>query len=455
MRITIAGGGIAGLFAALVVKSLKPDSLVTIIESERNLGGLLSELTHDGISFDTGVHTFYETGDPDVDNLLFSVVPIGGWNKLSGLRRDIGGIFQDGNLNLGNSYLNFLNLEPDLLDTLQKSYLMNFNSQKEIDFQNSYSALESKFGSELVNSGLSQFVTKFTGADPRTISPLVTAILPLSRVNLFSEESHRARISDREWNSRISYPDQRHLPDSLIPARSAYYPSSYGTQLYIDALVSKLDSLGVIIKTGTRIVRLSSSKVATDRGDEITFDLCLWAIHPIVLTRILGDTGQVMPTTNSVPMRTAIVSYLLIREPEMGDLYYAYDSTPGHISHRFSSPINFCSKSKVGNFFRFTNEVVFHRDLTDIEIMEKSSHELEKLGIFEIQDVQACYVSRVPGGYPNLNVEASCHLQEYLKERLKVLPNSVLPVGIMSEPDLFFQNDVLMNVYSKVKKILH
>ena len=455
MRITIAGGGIAGLFAALVVKSLKPDSLITIIESETNLGGLLSELTHDGVSFDTGVHTFYETGDPNVDNLLFSVVPIGGWNKLSGLKRDIGGIFQDGNLNLGNSYLNFLNLESDLLDTLQKSYLMNFNSPKQLDFQNAYSALESKFGSELVNSGLSQFVTKFTGADPRTISPLVTSILPLSRVNLFSEEIHRARISDQEWNSRISYPDQRYLPDFLIPARSAYYPSNYGTKLYIDALVSKLDSLGVIIKTGTRIVSLSSSKVATDRGEEITFDLCFWAIHPLVLARILGDTSQVIPTTNSVPMRTAIVSYLLKREPKMGDLYYAYDSTPGHISHRFSSPINFCSKSKVGNFFRFTNEVVFHRDMTDIEIMEKSSQELEKLGIFEIKDVEACYVNMVPGGYPNLNVEASSNLQEYLKERLKVLPNSVLPVGIMSEPDLFFQNDVLMNVYSKVYKTLY
>jgi protoporphyrinogen oxidase len=455
MRITIAGGGIAGLFAALVVKSLKPNALVTLIESEKKLGGLLSELTYEGVSFDTGVHTLYETGDPDVDNLLFSIIPTGGWNKLSGLSRDIGGIFQDGNLNLGNSYLNFLNLESDKLDILQKAFLVNFDSSKHLDFQNAHSLLESKFGSKLAGSGLNQFVTKFTGADPRTISPSVISILPLSRINLFSEETHRTRIDDSEWNSRISYPDQRRLPEFLIPTRSAYYPTNYGTQLYIDALVAKLDSLGVILKTDTKIIGLSNSKVVTDKGDEITFDQCFWAIHPLVLARILGDGGQVVPKTNSVPMRTAIVSYLLNREPKMGDLYYAYDSTPGHISHRFSSPLNFCSKSKVGNLFRFTNEVVFHQDMTEKEIMDKSSHELVELDIFEIRDIQACYVSRVPGGYPNLNVEASSALQEYLKKSLKVLPNSVLPIGIMSEPELFFQNDVLMNVYNKVRKILN
>jgi len=454
MRITIVGGGIAGLFAALVVKSLKPDAIVTIIESEKNLGGLLSGLTHEGVSFDTGVHTFYETGHPDVDSLLFSVVPTGGWNKLSGSRRDIGGIFQNGYLNLGNSYLNFLNLESDTLNSLQKSFLTKFDSSQQLDFQNAYSTLESKFGSELVDSGLSQFITKFTGADPRTISTAVTSILPLSRVNLFSEEIHRARFSDREWNSRISYPDQRRLPELLTPTKSAYYPSNYGTQLYIDALVAKLDSLGVVLKAGTKIVGLSNSKVATDRGDEITFDLCFWATHPLVLTRLLGEASQVIPNTNSVPMKTAIVSYLLKREPKMADLYYAYDSTSGHISHRFSSPINFCAKSKIDNLFRFTNEVVYHEEMTGSQIMAKSSQELIKLGIFEPQDVHASYVNLVSGGYPNFNVELSLSTQEYLKEKLGALPKSVLPVGIMSEPDLFFQNDILMNVYSKVQKIL-
>jgi protoporphyrinogen oxidase len=453
MKIIIAGGGIAGLFAALVVKSLKPDALVTIIESEKKLGGLLAELTYEGVSFDTGVHTFYETGDPDVDNLLFSIVPTGGWNKLTGLSRDIGGIFQDGSLNLGNSYLNFLNLESDKLVSLQKAFLTNFDLSKHLDFQNAHSALESKFGSKLVDSGLSQFVMKFTGADPRTISPSVISILPLSRINLFSEEIHRARISDAEWNSRISYPDQRQLPESLIPMRSAYYPSNYGTNLYINALITKLESLGVIIETDTKIIGVSSSKVVTDKGDEIAFDQCFWAIHPLALARILGDADKVAPKMYSVPMRTAIVSYLVNKEPKMGDLYYAYDSTPSHITHRFSSPINFCSKSKVGNLFRFTNEVVFHQDMTEKEIMEKSSDELVEMGIFENRDIQACYVSRVPGGYPNLNAEASYALQEYLKESLKVLPNSVLPIGIMSEPELFFQNDVLMNVYNKVHKI--
>ena len=454
MRITIVGAGIAGLFAALVVKSLKPDAVLTIIESEKNFGGLLSGLTHDGVDFDTGVHTFYETGNPDVDSLLFSVVPTGGWNKLSGFSRDIGGIFQNGNLNLGNSYLSFLNLEQYELDTLQKSFLKNFSSSKELDYQNAYNYLESRFGSDLVNRGLGQYITKFTGADPRTISASVISILPLSRVNLFTEELHAARVSDKEWNSRISYPDQRSLPRSFVPSSSAYYPSNYGTRLYIDALVTKLKSLGVTFERNSKALSLSNSKLSTVNGVDFEFDLCLWAIHPITLTRLMGKFFQGEPKSDVIPMKTAIVSYLLKHEPRMGDLYYAYDATPGHLSHRFSSPINFCSKSKVGDFFRFTNEVVYHSELSDIQIKERSSQELVEMGIFKIEDVESCYVSRLSSGYPNLNAESSSFLQEYLKGSLENLPNSILPIGIMSEPNVFFQNDVILNVYNKLQKTL-
>lgn len=452
MRIVIPGGGIAGLFAALVVKDLRPDANVVVIESENKLGGLLSELVHEGVSFDTGVHTFYETGFPEIDSLLFSITPDGGWNKLSGLKRDVGGIFQEGQLNLGNSYLNFLNLPNDQLGVLQESFFENFISSRELNLSNAYVYLESKFGPDLVNKGLSEYITKFTGADPRTISTSVTSILPLSRVNLFGEVAHRARISDKEWNSRISYPNQRSLPDFLIPSRSAYYPSNYGTKLYIDALVAQLKSLGVIFKTNAKVVSLSKSILITDKGDEIEFDLCLWAIHPMVLTRLISEPYEGFSKSDLVPMNTAIVSYLLRNEPKVSDLYYAYDSTPGHLTHRFSSPANFCLKSKVGDLFRFTNEVVYHQELTENQIRDRSSQELIQMGIFESQDIEACYVSRVPGGYPNLNAEASSSLEKYLRESLGMLPSSILAIGIMSEPNLFFQNDVLVNVYNKLQK---
>jgi protoporphyrinogen oxidase len=454
MRIIIPGGGIAGLFAALVVKELTPDSEVLIIESERQLGGLLSEVIHDGINFDKGVHTFYETGSAEIDKLFFSVTPEGGWNVLSGLSRDVGGIFQDGKLNSGNSYLNYMGIEVNELKTLQKSFLENFGLSKQLDYRNAYNFLESKFGSDLVNNGLSQYITKFTGADPRTISASVASILPLSRVNLFSEEIHKAKISDREWNSRISYPDQRRLPESLIPSRSAYYPSNYGTQLYIDALVARLTSLGVVFRTSTKVVGISSSKVMTDNGDEFEFDFCFWATHPINLMRLLGEDYQGVPKSELVPMNTAIVSYLLTSKPSMNDLYYAYDSTPGHLSHRFSSPINFCQNSKIGNLYRFTNEVVYHDKLSDNQIMNKSSQELFEMGIFNHKDVQACYLSRVSGGYPNLNTEAISSLQTFLQEGLEEIPKTIIAVGIMSEPGLFFQNDVLINVYRKIRKVL-
>ena len=66
----VIGGGLAGLFSAklLVKKGFK----VKIIDSSKKLGGLISSVKYKNYYFDHGSHIAQETGNKDIDKILFS-----------------------------------------------------------------------------------------------------------------------------------------------------------------------------------------------------------------------------------------------------------------------------------------------------------------------------------------------------------------------------------------------
>ena len=453
MKVCIVGGGIAGLFSALVIKKQSPDVEVTIIEGDSKVGGLLTNLDLNGIPFDTGVHTFYETGSRELDDLFFSIVPKGGWKKLSGLKRDVGGIFQNRKLNVGNSYINFLDLEPNVLKQIQNEFLVHFNEGVEIPEMSAFDHLSNKFGPSIVNQWLNEFIKKFTGYDAKFVSSAACSILPLGRINLFPYDSHVERIDDVKWNSRISFPNQRDLPNNLIPVRSAYYPTNYGTQLYIDAIFSELRSFGVNFYLENKVRGINNSKLYTENGAIVPFDLCLWASHPVGLARVFGNHPAPQTGLEPVPMNTAVVSYLVKEKPQLEDLYYAYDATPFNISHRFSSPVNFCENSRIGRNYRFTNEVVYHSNMSESKLLQISTRELVSHGVLKESDILVGAASKIIGGYPNLNLESANSMEVFLTSSMEKIPSNVVPIGIMSKKGLFFQNDILLNAFNLIREL--
>src|SRR5687768_10173523 len=94
MRTIVVGGGVSGLLCAILARR---DGPVVVLERGAGLGGLLSSRDGpDGTWFDHGTHVPQETGDPEVDALLFAGMTAPPWRRIDVLRA---GSYSFGRLN--------------------------------------------------------------------------------------------------------------------------------------------------------------------------------------------------------------------------------------------------------------------------------------------------------------------------------------------------------------------
>ena len=120
---------------------------------------------------------------------------------------------------------------------------------------------------------------------------------------------------------------------------------------------------------------------------------------------------------------------------------------------RFSSPFTFCPNSKVGDLYRFTNEMVFHSDLDLAQIEKRSTDELVSMELFERGSVDQSMVTIVKGGYPDLTDSLIIDTLSRIDKIKESASEKIEFLGVMSKPNLFFQNDILRSTYSFVKSL--
>ena len=448
--IVIVGGGISGMYAAMKLKMISQVREVILVETQPRIGGLLSEINSATASFDTGVHTFYETGIEELDRDLYDVVPLGGWIDLAGTKRDLGGAFYNDLMHFGNAYLGFDGLSAAETDLLTRDFL-SINREQPDSADNAAEYLIQRFGTQIATRFLFPIVEKFAGRSAGEVHKNVASILPLSRINLLSDLVDSRELVGDFFNSRLAFSDQRDLPSDLIPSRKAYYPKGYGTQRYVDAFEERLLNLGVKILTSSQIESVRDSSIVISGYGELYFDRLIWTPNPITFSKFSNVESQTSSFKSS--QKTAIVNYLLTQEPNMKDLYYAYSLEPNHLTHRFSSPFTFCPNSKVGDLYRFTNEMVFHSDLDLAQIEKRSTDELVSMELFERGSVDQSMVTIVKGGYPDLTDSLIIDTLSRIDKIKECASEKIEFLGVMSKPNLFFQNDILRSTYSFVKSL--
>jgi protoporphyrinogen oxidase len=447
----VIGGGISGMLAALLLKHTNPKAEVILIEKSIELGGLLRSFDF-GLNgrFDLGVHTMYETGLDDLDRLLYEIIPDGGWNKLSGVSRDYGGAWYSGQLHENTAYLDLRSNTPENYRRWVSSFFLESIWGQDSKAPNFLDYFTSHYGKTIATEVLAPLIRKFTGVDGKDSHRLAGKVVPLERIVLLPEEVVHSLMESPDFRKRIAVPDQRRLPEKWIPKRSAYYPTSYGMHRYIDAFQTRLAEAGVRVMLGTDLASIQGSAATLTNGTQISFDELSWTIHPIGLTKALGI--DIKDLAFDPPRTTVISNFWLDEEPTCKDLYYAFSYDQSMKTHRFSCPHYFCEKSTLHGKYRLISELVGGPEDKALDWNSVAIEELQKMGITHREHVRFARSEVLTGGYPTLS-EKNIQNIHVLRDRIKLhAPSNVKFFGMLSEDDLFFQTDIMSNIYSKIMK---
>lgn len=461
MSTVIIGAGIAGIFAAHTLKKQKPNEEIYLVDRAASIGGLLKSFNYKTYGyFDIGIHTVYETGVPEVDNFIHDALPADQWIYNVGHKRDFGGSYFNGVVQKNSSYLDLRSYSPEVYSELVESFFANPHSQNNTH-NNAEDYFNDRFGVAITQKAIAPVLAKVYGRSARELDPFVAKILPLERLIMFDQGTMDSLMVSSYIRSRIAYTDQLLLPNHLLPNKKSFYPKQYGLQGLMDVFEKNLKSLGVKIATQSQIdnIEISSGQIkslniVSKNGENNTVQ----NIQNVYCTAGLIASAQVLKQKVDFsgwdkPLKTAIVNFALKNKPNVFDMFYVYCFGHGFISHRLSCPSSFCPSSYADGFFKLSVEVILKDDsLNQEQILKKVLSELEEMNVTDKNDVIFSAVEFADGGYPMTTVNMS-HQIESLREKLENLEISNFKnIGMMSKKDLFFQTDILKNVYEHLNE---
>src|SRR5262249_9591625 len=124
----IVGGGLAALIAAHFLRRYGENGEILIVERAPEVGGLLR--ADDGGrwgKFDQGMHTFTSALIPELDEIVFGMLPRDEWVWLRDETRDISGVAFEGVLQKHCHYVDLRLLGPELRDRCVAGLLENLD----------------------------------------------------------------------------------------------------------------------------------------------------------------------------------------------------------------------------------------------------------------------------------------------------------------------------------------
>jgi protoporphyrinogen oxidase len=449
----VVGGGIAGLLTAKLAVSKGHE--VSLIEKESELGGLLRSFKYSNSDvFDYGIHTLYDTGNRDLDRLLKSFLPMEDWIENSKQKRDFGGCYINSTLQDNSPYIDVRNFPDETYSGIVDSFFSNLNSDL-ISDKSAKEYFESKYGEYITESVIEPIVKKiYPNLTLDSIHPFVSKLLPLDRMVFFNEDAMAALNQASVLRSSVAHTDQLTLPDSLLPNKSSWYPRNYGMHSYVEAIEHDLVQHGVRIVKNAAVKHIeryeSGFKVLYScEGEDVEEepDKVIWTSGIVAAYFSLLNDGQKIPLEFDKPVSTAILNLTLKSKPNVKDVFYVYCLEKGFLSHRLSCPASFCPNSYSDGFYRLGVEIILSDKMDDEDIKSKIVAELELMGVIEKSHIESIRLERISGGYPTLSLK---NIEAVNKMRGQVIQNfgdDLVFYGLQSKPDLFFQMDVLTNIF--------
>lgn len=452
----VVGGGISGLVSACI--ATERGEKVTVIEADRQVGGLLRKLDYGKFGvFDCGMHNMYDTGVAALDEFLIGLLPASAWQMLQGEKRDLAGVYVNGGLQTNSPYIDLRRLGPEKRKPLLGDLMIALSRDDESAADSAGAFARRHFGDAIAETAILPVVRKLFRRDPDELDRFATQLTPLSRVILFDEEQQSDLMESALMRSRVAYPDQRHLPLRWSAQRSSYYPKQFGIHRVVDALNDRLVRQGARVLRETRPVSIrrqsdaiAGIECATPSGTVHVdgIDRLLWTAALPPLASLLGiKPGDARPDR---PQRTVVTNLLLRKPARMGDLYYFYCYDPAYDCFRVTDYTAYCEGAVRDAGRPLCHEMLVNDDALESPeaLARRAVRELVSMRVVESEsDIAFARTEILASGFPMPTRNNVAILGKMRNEIAELAIGNLLLSGVLAEPGLFFQRDVLAHAY--------
>lgn len=417
--VTIVGGGIAGLVAAL---TLREGFKVTLVEKEPDCGGLLKSITgKTGARFDYGTHVLSETGDSQLDALLFGGVSAAGWNRFQVIRS---GTFFRGKLHAQSGFIDARDIPGAAAEILSTRPFEGARSLAEFSLNHFGSVLTEQVARPQMKK---QFAVPLEDLQPD--NPFF-----MRRVVAFEPERTRELKKDPFFDAKLAFNSNA----EGVGAKVHYYPKGGGVGAWVDLIVADLAKSGVEVLTGRSAASVSARGIVLDDGRALAHDRLVWTIPPSMLLKSLGldSTGGPPPTT------PVTLFHFVFDKPFLADNHYIACYDEDLKTYRVTLYPNLRGDGAAPH--NCTVEVIGEASEAEVRA------ELSALGLVA-EDAQTLCVdsARLPAGFPALTPAFT----EATLAQLRRVPDGITLLG-RAKLTPFFMDAVMIESFQKSRELL-
>lgn len=465
-NVVIVGGGLPGLFSALLMSDRYPDVQVHLIERDKKLGGLYNSFQDSQAGrFDHGMHLIYESGVEEVDRHIREVMDDKDWITLAGNHKDIAGVFFNGVLHEDSPYVDIRRLPESIRRECVADLFLHLNERvmRAQDCASAHEFFLKRFGASITNLVIEPVLEKLWKMPGSKLDSMVTRVVLMDRVRLYDSETMSDLMASELIRSRVAFPLQMELPLRYRSPQRGLYPKQFGMFRVIEAIEKKLIARGVKIHTQADVgsIDIADGAVKALHVTSPTSNFLIdnvWLLHwSIPVFGLAPKLGLQLPTGKMDPPHTQVHVYFHVkRRPKIGDLYYFYCFDSGFHTYRITSYFNYCPDAlRPDGTYPICVELHFDgtAKIDALDLTGLATKELVQIGVIETSaDVTFSRAELSKTGFPVLTLNNSRMLRQLreLVDHQEI--NNLITTGQAPERGIFFLHDVLEHSYNAIVK---
>ncbi len=463
----IAGAGITGLMCALKIKLNNPSQDVVIFDKSITIGGMYNSFRYDDIHvFDYGMHVIYESSNKEVDELYLEILPKSEWNIYEHNEKDIAGLYFNGRLQNYSHYVDLRYFPKSEINEYIASFMSNIGNEIAEGELGALDYLENNFGKTITLNIHKPIMENMYGTEMKYLDAFAIKATAFDRIILFNEVVTQYLMKLPNFKSRIGYPDQLNLPVKRDKIQNALYPKKMGMHNFIDALVSKLNKMGVKILASTTLSEIdySSGKInavilsnPNSKPLKIEVSQLTWTGGLHSLAHALNIDVSDVKFDRGVEM--VFVNLSFKKKPDMGRLYYFYCYDRDFATFRVTNYGNYCPQVVLNGEYPICVELwpskigLSKNNLTKDECVKIAIDELIKFGVISADNLPVfTAVEDKVGEFPRPTKLNTTGFKKIRTRINKLAISNLTNTGVMAEDGLFFLPDILNHSFAELNK---